>query len=94
MTPEEQIREAEAIARENPEWTWDALLCGLEHNTGAGVELWFFDSDTEGCLWQAASCLGELLTDPFTPEIRTFDSPRAAIRALGFTLREDREAEP
>jgi hypothetical protein len=91
MTREEQIAAARRIAEDNPEWIlrpWGDHAVHLRHCTGkAQVQPRGFGS------WAAYRTGALFLTRLRTAsgKARTFRSPAAAIRALGFTIKEREE---
>jgi hypothetical protein len=75
----EAMAEASQIATRNPAWTWDAVSRRL-YREGHSVVF----SKARGA-W-VAFAPGGLLRGAGTVPARTFDSPRPAVEAMGFTL--------
>ena len=73
-----QVLAAELLAAANPEWTWSGPRRELSLGSAHAAEL-----QPHSCKWIAFSN-GFLMMNGVVPLL--FDSPRAAIEALGFTL--------
>lgn len=81
-TREEQIEKAREIARLNRQW--EAEFPYLKHKSGAFVV--YFAAD---CAWGARDKFGVPVWHPVTGERLRFASLVAAIRALGFDVKEE-----
>jgi hypothetical protein len=73
-----QVQAAEEIARVNPQWRWSRIRKDLSFRDSHAVELQPFSHK-----W-VAYANSIMLTNGLKPFL--FDSPRAAIMAMGFNL--------
>jgi hypothetical protein len=84
MTRDEQLAAAREIARLNPEWRQFPLADAFQHTGPDGGGAWIRFGGSTWTAYRSAGW-GELLRGEAF-RTRTFRSPAAAIRALGFDL--------
>lgn len=82
MTREEHVAAAEAVARDNPGWSWRWKDRTLLHAEGSAT---VYIPTLRGGYWEAYR------PGQYKPvgNVSRFRSPAAALRAMGFTLATD-----
>lgn len=82
-TREEQIRAAREFAERNPEWVWTGEELSFENGWHTVYP------SVSGLRWHAHHHFSGTIRSARTCRVTAFRSPSAAVKALGFDIREE-----